>query len=190
MVKNLRIDDFDYPLPDERIAKHPLALRDSCKLLVRRADGSISDGVFSELPQILPADSMLVYNNTRVINARLRFRKPEGALIEIYCLEPVSPRDYAQSFASNGRCSWICFVGNSKKWKQGQLILRLDVKGYQVDFRADRVGREANASVIEFSWDVPELTFADIIEAAGEIPIPPYLNRSTEASDASDYQTV
>ncbi|MBD5224621.1 MAG: S-adenosylmethionine:tRNA ribosyltransferase-isomerase [Bacteroidales bacterium] len=190
MVKNLRIDDFDYPLPDERIAKHPLALRDSCKLLVRRADGSISDGVFSELPQILPADSMLVYNNTRVINARLRFRKPEGALIEIFCLEPVSPRDYAQSFASNGHCSWICFVGNSKKWKQGQLILRLDVKGYQVDFRADRVGREANASVIEFSWDVPELTFADIIEAAGEIPIPPYLNRSTEASDASDYQTV
>lgn len=190
MVKNLRIDDFDYPLPDERIAKHPLARRDSCKLLVRRPDGSVSDHIFSELPQILPADSMLVYNNTRVINARLRFRKPEGALIEIFCLEPVEPRDYARSFASDRRCSWTCFVGNSKKWKQRPLTLRLEVKGIGVDFRATRVGREANASVIEFSWDVPELTFADIIEAAGEIPIPPYLNRSTEASDASDYQTV
>ncbi len=190
MVKNLRIDDFDYPLPDERIAKHPLALRDSCKLLVRRSDGSVTDHVFSELPQLLPSDSMLVYNNTRVINARLRFRKPEGALIEIFCLEPVSPRDYAQSFASDSCCSWICFVGNSKKWKQGSLTLSLVVKGVEVDFRATRIGREANASVIEFSWDNPEFTFADIIEAAGEIPIPPYLNRSTEASDAADYQTV
>lgn len=190
MVQNLRIDDFDYNLPDGRIAKHPLAERDSCKLLVRHADGSIEDRHFTDLPQLLPAESMLVYNNTRVINARLRFRKPEGALIEIFCLEPVEPRDYAVSFASNSRCSWICFVGNSKKWKQGELTMELNVGGHDVRFSALRSGREANASIIEFSWDVPEVTFAEIIEAAGEIPIPPYLNRSTEASDSSDYQTV
>lgn len=190
MVQNLRIDDFDYNLPDGRIAKHPLAERDSCKLLVRHADGSIEDRHFTDLPQLLPAESMLVYNNTRVINARLRFRKPEGALIEIFCLEPVEPRDYAVSFACNSRCSWICFVGNSKKWKQGELTMELNVGGHDMRFSALRSGREANASIIEFSWDVPEVTFAEIIEAAGEIPIPPYLNRSTEASDSSDYQTV
>lgn len=190
MVQNLRIDDFDYNLPDGRIAKHPLAERDSCKLLVRHADGSIEDRHFTDLPQLLPAEAMLVYNNTRVINARLRFRKPEGALIEIFCLEPVEPRDYAVSFACNSRCSWICFVGNSKKWKQGELTMELNVGGHDVRFSALRSGREANASIIEFSWDVPEVTFAEIIEAAGEIPIPPYLNRSTEASDSSDYQTV
>jgi len=104
MVKNLRIEEFDYPLPDDRIARYPLAQRDSCKLLMRRADGSVSDHVFTELPGLLPMDAMLVYNNTRVINARLRFRKPEGATIEIFCLEPVEPRDYAVSFAQNGRC--------------------------------------------------------------------------------------
>lgn len=190
MVKNLRIDDFDYELPDERIAKHPLEQRDSCKLLVRQRNGSISDHIFTELPALLPPDSMLVCNNTRVINARLRFRKPEGALIEIFCLEPVSPRDYAVSFAQTARCSWLCFVGNSKKWKQGELILELTVGGTLVRFCATRLEREGNASVIEFSWDTPQVSFAEIIEAAGEIPIPPYLNRSTEASDSTDYQTV
>ena len=190
MVQNLRIDDFDYALPDERIATDPLTERDSCKLLVRHGDGTIEDCKFIDLPELLPEDSMLVYNNTRVINARLRFRKPEGALIEIFCLEPVEPRDYAVSFACTSHCSWTCFVGNSKKWKQGQLTMELNVGGRAVKFNALRISREANASIIEFSWDVPEVTFAEIIEAAGEIPIPPYLNRSTEASDSSDYQTV
>lgn len=190
MVKNLKIEDFDYDLPDGRIAKHPLAERDMCKLLVRQGDGAIEDRVFAELPALLPEDSMLVYNNTRVINARLRFHKPEGALIEIFCLEPVAPRDYAQSFAQTGRCSWTCFVGNSKKWKQGSLTMALTVGGESVLFSATRLEREGNASVIEFSWDNAGVTFAGIIEAAGEIPIPPYLNRSTEASDSSDYQTV
>lgn len=190
MVKNLRIDDFDYPLPDERIAKHPLAQRDSCKLLVRDCNGNISEHVFTELPSLLPDDAMLIYNNTRVINARLRFRKPGGAMIEIFCLEPVTPRDYAVSFAQTDRCSWTCFVGNSKRWKQGPLEMTLQIKDTQFTFRAERLSKEGNASVVEFSWDAPSITFSEIISAVGEIPIPPYLNRSTETSDSTDYQTV
>lgn len=190
-IKDIRIEDFNYQLPDERIAKHPLAQRDSCKLLVRSHDGDISECRFSELPDLLPTDSMLVYNNTRVINARLRFRKGEGgALIEIFCLEPLTPRDYAVNFASTGSCSWICFVGNSKRWKQGELSAVITVGNEQVTLTATRLGREGNASHVMFSWDKDEFTFAQIIAAAGEIPIPPYLNRSTEDSDSTDYQTV
>lgn len=190
MVKDLRIDDFDYNLPDERIARHPLAGRDTCKLLLRQLDGALSQHIFSELPDLLPADSMLVYNNTRVINARLRFRKPEGALIEVFCLEPAEPRDYAVSFAQTGACSWTCFVGNSKKWKQGTLSMELTIGGQQVTFSADRLSKEGNSSTIGFSWNNPNVTFSEIIGAVGEIPIPPYLNRNTEASDATDYQTI
>lgn len=192
-VKTIEIDAFDYPLPDERIARHPLALRDSCRLLVRDPDGSLSDHRFSEISDLLPADSMLVYNNTRVINARLRFRKGEtgeGSLIEIFCLEPESPRDYAVNFASTGRCSWTCFVGNSKRWKSGELKINLEIDGETVVLSALRLQKNGNASIVEFSWDNPSMTFARIISAAGEIPIPPYLNRSTEDSDTTDYQTV
>lgn len=191
-VTDIKIEDFNYPLPDERIAKHPLADRDRCKLLVRRADGSLEEHVFAELPELLPADSMLVYNNTRVINARLRFRKSgeNGSPIEIFVLEPVEPADYARNFASTATCSWTCFVGNSKKWKQGALELPLSVEGEALVLRAERESREGNASVVRFSWEAPGVTFSSIIAAAGEIPIPPYLNRSTEASDAADYQTV
>ncbi len=190
MVKDIRIEEFDYPLPDERIAKHPLAERDRCKLLVRRHDGTLSEHIFAELPALLPDDTMLVYNNTRVINARLRFRKPEGALIEIFCLEPVTPSDYAVSFAQTERCSWTCFVGNSKRWKQAPLEMRLEIHGTPLTFRAERLAKEGNSSVVEFSWDNPSVTFSEIIAAVGEIPIPPYLNRSTEESDRTDYQTV
>ena len=192
-VKEINIEEYDYPLPDERIARHPLEQRDACRLLVRRADGSISDHVFSELDTLLPADSMLVYNNTRVINARLRFHKGEngdGALIEIFCLEPEQPADYAQNFASTDSCSWTCFVGNSKRWKSGTLTARIDVDGNSVTLAAERIARHDNTSVVRFSWDNPEVTFSQIISAAGEIPIPPYLNRGTEATDTTDYQTV
>ncbi len=190
MVKNIRIDQYDYPLPDERIAKHPLAQRDHCKLLVRQGNGNISEHIFTELPELLPENSMLIYNNTRVINARLRFRKPEGALIEIFCLEPVAPHDYAVSFAQNQHCSWTCFVGNSKRWKQGALEMQLSIGNEQLTFKAERLSKEGNASTVEFSWNNTAVTFSEIISAVGEIPIPPYLNRSTEASDLNDYQTV
>mgnify|MGYP001071265139 CR=1 FL=1 len=190
-VADIRIEDYDYPLPDERIAKHPLQERDKCKLLVRNPDGELSTRVFDELPGLLPSRSLLIYNNTRVINARLRFRKPGGgATIEIFCLEPVTPVDYAVSFASTDSCSWLCFVGNSKRWKSGGLDMTLDIDGMTVTLTATRESREGNASVISFSWDNSDVTFSQIISAAGEIPIPPYLNRDTEPSDSSDYQTV
>ncbi len=190
-IKDIRIEEYNYPLPDERIAKHPLERRDECKLLVRSAEGVISEHVFSELPLLLPDDAMLIYNNTRVINARLRFRKSGGgALIEIFCLEPVEPADYAVNFAKTDECSWLCFVGNSKRWKQGDLFSVISINGVDVTLCATRINKEGNASVVRFSWDNNAFTFAQIIAAAGEIPIPPYLNRSTEDSDSDDYQTV
>lgn len=188
--KDIQISDYNYPLPDELIAKHPLEQRDACRLLVRDADGSLADRTFSELPGLLPADSMLVYNNTRVINARVRMRKDSGALIEIFCLEPVLPADYAQSFASTGTCTWRCFVGNSKRWKQGVLKAEVRSGSEHTILTAERVARDDNSSEVRFSWDNPELTFASVIAAIGEIPIPPYLNRATEPGDATDYQTV
>lgn len=189
-IRSIEIAEFDYPLPDERIARHPLADRDRCRLLVRFADGSLDDRCFGDIVDLLPADSMLIYNNTRVINARLRFRKPSGALIEVFCLEPEAPRDYAQSFASTSACSWTCFVGNSKRWKEGELTLEVVINGCMIVLRAVKTQKRDNGSTIEFSWDDPSVTFSQIIEAAGEIPIPPYLNRRTEQSDSNDYQTV
>lgn len=193
-VGDLRIEEFDYPLPESRIATHPLAERDKCLLLVKDESGHLSTHIFSELPQLLPEDSMLVCNNTRVINARLRFRKGadgDGALIEIFCLEPSEPADYACNFASTGRCAWTCFVGNSKRWKSGVLSMKVSLRdGRVLTLSAERIGREGNTSVISFSWDNPDVTFSEIIGAVGEIPIPPYLNRQTEESDAADYQTI
>lgn len=189
--KNISIESYNYPLPDERIAKHPLCERDRCKLLVRHADGTIADHIFSELPDLLPDNAMLVYNNTRVINARLRFRKPSGALIEIFCLEPVRPADYAVSFAASGidGVDWQCFVGNSKRWKEGELTGAVKIGDSEIRLSAERIAKEGNSSIIHFSWD-GSASFAEVIAAAGELPIPPYLNRATEPSDNSDYQTV
>lgn len=189
-IRSIEIADFEYPLPDERIAKHPLAERDSCRLLVRSHDGELTDTVFSRIPELLPAGALLIYNNTRVINARLRFRKSSGALIEIFCLEPESPRDYVRSFESTESCSWICFVGNSKRWKEGDLEMEISADGESTTLRATRLSKSDHGSTIRFSWDNPAITFSRIIEAAGEIPIPPYLNRATEPTDSADYQTV
>lgn len=188
-VKDIDIEEFNYPLPDERIARHPLSERASCRLLVRDRDGNLSEHRFDEIPSLLPPASMLVYNNTKVINARLRFRKPGGARIEIFCLEPVEPRDYQQSFAAGQCCSWSCFVGNSKRWKSGILEMPLTVGGEEILLRAERLEKSDSGSVVGFSW-TGGVSFSQIIEAAGEIPIPPYLNRDTEETDAEDYQTV
>ncbi|MDE6534824.1 MAG: S-adenosylmethionine:tRNA ribosyltransferase-isomerase [Muribaculaceae bacterium] len=190
--QEIAIEKFDYPLPDSRIASHPLEARDRCKLLVCRPDGAIEDRVFCELPQLLPESAMLVYNNTRVINARLRFAKESGAMIEIFCLEPIRPVDYAVNFASQGAegVSWLCFVGNSKRWKSGALkgVVTLP-SGEEIILSAERVEKQGNASVVAFSWTGTS-TFAEVIAAAGELPIPPYLNRPTEQADLKDYQTV
>lgn len=186
--KSIHIENYDYPLPQHRIAQHPLSERDACKLLVYR-DGNIEQRIFRELPELLPAGSTLVYNNTRVINARLRFRKDTGATIEIFCLEPASPADYAQNFAQTSECSWTCFVGNSKRWKGGALTSEITVGDNSVTLSAERVAQDGNAWQVKFSWN-GDVTFAEVIAAAGQIPIPPYLNRDTEDADLKDYQTV
>ena len=190
-IRALRIADYDYPLPDDRIAKHPLAQREQCKLLYYRG-GDIEERRFWEVPSLLPAHSTLIYNNTRVINARLRFRKQTGSTIEIFCLEPIAPRDYEQIFQTTGHCVWQCLVGNSKRWKQGALSHTVTIDGRQVTLNATRGEQRGNAWEIAFDWDGAEAqcTFADVLGAIGEIPIPPYLNRGTEESDSTDYQTV
>ena len=189
--KEISIEQYNYPLPDGRIARHPLAQRDACKLLVSNTDGSIDDRIFNELPALLPTDAIMVCNNTRVINARVRRNKDSGAAIEIFCLEPEAPADYERNFASTGPCSWQCLVGNSKKWKEGALHRRIEVDGKgEVVLSAERTGRSDTASVVEFSWNRSDISFSEIIGAAGEIPIPPYLNRESEEGDATDYQTV
>ncbi len=189
-IRALRIADYDYPLPDERIAKHPLAQREQCKLLYYKG-GNIEERKFWEVPSLLPERSTLIYNNTRVINARLRFRKETGSTIEIFCLEPVLPRDYEQIFQTTGHCVWQCLVGNSKRWKQGALTQTIAIDGRDVTLAATRGEQRGNAWEISFDWDADaNCTFADVLEAIGEIPIPPYLNRGTEESDSTDYQTV
>ena len=189
-IKDIQIKDFNYPLDDERIAKHPLAEREKCKLLFYQ-NKQIKDLHFYDIPDLLPENSMLVYNNTRVINARLRFQKPNGgATIEIFCLEPIAPRDYAQVFQTNGECRWLCFVGNSKRWKTGSLTQDVNVSGITVTISATRGQQLGNAFEIIFNWNNENITFASLLEAIGEIPIPPYLNRKTEESDSEDYQTV
>lgn len=188
-VRNIRISDYNYPLPDHRIAKHPLAAREQCKLLCYKVGGEISEGHFYDVPAVLPEKAMLVYNNTRVINARLRFRKATGSTIEIFCLEPVAPCDYQLIFQTTQSCTWLCLVGNSKRWKQGPLTQEIEVDGKTVTLEAHRGERRGNSFEIEFSWN-GGVTFASILEAIGEIPIPPYLNRGTESTDSADYQTV
>lgn len=188
-IRDIRISDYNYPLPDERIAKHPLAQREQCRLLCWR-DGDITDHRFYEVPSLLPSQAMLVYNNTRVINARLRFRKDTGSLIEIFCLEPCEPHDYELVFQTTHTCTWQCLVGNSKRWKQGELRQQILVDGQNITLTATRGEQLTGAWAITFTWDGEGVTFASVLEAVGEIPIPPYLNRGTESSDSTDYQTV
>lgn len=196
---DIRISDYNYMLPDERIAKYPVAERDHSKLLVYQ-HGTISEDHFYHLPNYLPAGALLVYNNTRVIRARMLFRKPTGAHIEIFLLEPYSPADYEQTFQSQERCSWLCLVGNQKKWKEGQLQRVLQIGGRDIVLTATHLGPYGTSQLIEFRWECSDSTaadgksagcpFSDIIDAAGELPIPPYLNRQTEEADNTTYQTV
>lgn len=189
-VTDIDINDFNYPLPPDRIALHPLADRDKCKLLLRRHDGSISDYIFSDIVSLLPSPALLVYNNTRVINSRLKFRKPSGAVVEIFCLEPYEPCDYSLSFASTSSCVWKCLVGNSKRWKDGLLRITIEICGLQLCLSAQRVERFEKYSLVRFSWNNPAVSFSQIVSQVGEIPIPPYLNRKSESCDEFDYQTV
>ena len=188
-TKHIKISEFNYPLPDERIAKFPLSNRDESKLLVYR-QGEVSEDRFTSLPDYLEPGEMMVFNNTKVIQARLHFRKETGALIEVFCLEPIAPNDYVLSFQQTKKCSWLCIVGNLKKWKEGTLKREVEVKGKTITLSATRGECRGTSHWIDFEWDDDSLTFADVLEAVGELPIPPYLNRETQESDKQTYQTV
>lgn len=193
MVKELKIDSYSYDLPEDRIALHPIEERDECRLLLRVAGGKIYHRKFKELPDLLPPGSMLVCNDTKVINARLAFRKPTGAAIELFLLEPVMPSDYSLMFQARGRCIWKCLVGNLKKWKEGEIKTHIKEVGDsgEITLKALRLRNlPEGGSEIEFSWDDLEISFGSLLEKAGNIPIPPYLNRQTEERDVQDYQTI
>lgn len=187
--RHIHISDYNYPLPDERIAKFPLAQRDHSKLLVFTGE-DISEDIFYNITSYLPKGALMVFNNTRVIQARMHFRKETGALIEVFLLEPAEPADYELMFQTNGKCAWHCLVGNLKKWKEGQLSRSFDVNGKTVTLSVERLHEERTSHWVEFRWDNPDVSFAEILDAAGELPIPPYLNRDTQESDKTTYQTV
>lgn len=186
-MKPIYIADYNYPLPDERIAKYPLAERDHSKLLVYR-DGKVSEDRFYHIGDHIAPHSLLVYNNTRVIQARLEFHKSSGARIEVFCLEPIAPHDYQLSLGSTTGCTWKCMVGNAKKFNVESLELR--VERLRVTLRVSKGEQRGNTYEVHFSWDNEKVSFAEILDAVGELPIPPYLNRKTEESDKRTYQTV
>ena len=187
-TQNIRISDYNYELPDERIAKYPLARRDQSKLLIYDK-GRVGESIFCRLPDYLPKGALMVFNNTKVIQARLHFYKETGALIEIFLLEPAVPADYEQMFQTRGRCSWYCLIGNLKKWKEGELTRELNIEDGRLKIKATRRGEHGTSHLVEFEWS-SSVSFAEVLDAIGELPIPPYLNRNSEESDKTTYQTV
>lgn len=191
MIPQINISDYNYPLHDERIAKYPLMQRDMSKLLIYK-DGNIASSIFNNISEYLPEGHLMVFNDTKVVPARLHFQRESGAHIEIFCLEPVSPEEYVSMFACTGRCSWKCIVGNVKRWKGDTLRVynpEKDPRLSEVDLKADLVERNGETSIVEFSW-AGEVPFSAVLEACGQVPIPPYLNRDTEDIDLERYQTL
>lgn len=186
-IRSISIDKYDYPLPEERIAKYPLAERDASKLLVLK-DHRLQASQFKHIGDFLPPKALLVFNETKVIRARLQFQKETGSHIEVFCLEPDD--DYQVAFSSRSPVRWKCLVGNSKRWREGLLHMPLNVNGQEVVLQAERIAKNDQYSEIEFSWTPVEMPFATLLEAAGEIPLPPYLNREAEPEDRDRYQTV
>ena len=188
-TKHIQIKDYNYTLPEDRIAKYPVAPRDHSKLLLYR-DGRVSEDSFYNLPTYLKPGALMVFNNTKVIFARLHFQKTTGALIEIFCLEPHTPADYQQSFAATRRVTWTCLVGNMKKWKEGRLERTVKVGDRELLLTAEYKGPAGTGFEIAFDWGEDAVSFSEVLDAIGEWPIPPYLNRQTEQSDLNNYQTV
>ena len=188
MAKSININDFDYPLPDERIAKFPLERRDGSKLLVYR-NGEISERRFAEIGQELDSDTLFIFNNTKVVRARLVMHKPSGARVEVFCLEPTAPADYERAFAATAECCWSCIVGNLKKWKEGAVEIPFNFEGCDYTLKAYIAERGVREHIVRFEWEAP-MTFGQLLEYLGRIPIPPYLNRESEEIDNTRYQTV
>ena len=186
--RHIHIGDYNYPLPDDRIAKFPMARRDHSKLLIYRK-GEVGEDVFYNLPNYLPEGALMVFNNTKVIQARMHFRKDTGALIEVFLLEPAEPSDYELMFQTTNHCAWYCLVGNLKKWKEGPLTREIIINNETITMTAMRGEIHGTSHRIDFEW-TGACSFAEIIDAMGELPIPPYLNRATQESDKTTYQTV
>ena len=187
-TQQISIEDYNYSLPDERIAKFPLPKRDESKLLLYR-DGKVSESVFKHITDYLPEGPLMVFNNTRVLQARLLFQRATGAQIEVFCLDPAAPHDYELIFQQTEACNWICLIGNAKKWKEPVLSREITVAGQTVRLSAEKVQSYGETHQVRFSWD-GGFSFAEVLDAAGELPIPPYLHRKTEESDLKTYQTV
>lgn len=191
MIPDIRIEEYNYDLPEERIAKYPLAERDS-SMLLRYSDGKVDKHKFSDIDKFLPEGSMIVFNDTKVVPARLHFQRSTGAHIEIFCLEPVAPEEYVSMFAVTDSCRWRCIVGNVKRWKNDTLYLYnpdSDVRIHNLGLKADLIERQGDTSIIEFSWNNSE-PFSKVLDICGSVPIPPYLNRETEEIDLERYQTL
>ena len=188
-AQEIEIANFTYELPDERIAKHPLDNRDLSKLLIYQSN-QIQESTFKEIPSFIEEETMMVFNNTKVIQARLIFHKETGARIEIFCLEPLQPSDYNLAFQAKEKSTWKCIVGNNRKWKDGELFMPFFVDGIEYRLAAEKIQQLDGAQEIKFSWNHPDLSFSEVLEQTGKIPIPPYLNRDTQDSDLLRYQTV
>lgn len=192
MIPQINICDYSYDLPEGRIAKYPLPLRDSSKLLEFR-EGEITDHIFKDIPSLLPGNAMMVFNETKVVPARLHFQRESGAHIEIFCLEPYSPADYVSNFASTEHCRWKCIVGNAKRWKSGEALHLMNPSGDKsisgMSLSASLVERNGETSVVEFCWKA-DRDFSEVLDICGTIPIPPYLNRDTQDIDLERYQTT
>lgn len=185
----LQISQFNYPLSDEKIAKYPLPQRDSSKLL-QYHDAAITSHVFNDLSELLPHESLLLFNNTRVIHARLLFRKETGAQIEVFCLSPYEPADYIVNFQQRQKCAWNCIIGNAKRWKDEPLYMEILFEETVITLQAEKSNAGRGEQVVCFSWDNDAVTFSELLEHAGKLPIPPYLNRPSEEKDDETYQTV
>ena len=188
MIPEIHIEDYNYPLPDERIAKYPLPERDSSKLLYY-VGGCVNEFVFRNLPGLLPKNSLMVFNDTKVVPARMHFQRPTGAQIEIFCLEPVDPVEYNTAFAATERCTWKCVIGNAKRWKDDILTLYRPESIPDMGLTARLLERNGQTGIVEFSW-TDGSSFSRVLEVCGTIPIPPYLNRSSESIDTERYQTL
>lgn len=190
MIPKINIHDYNYHLPDEKIAKYPLSERDASKLLLY--NGKLEHHNFNDLDKFLPSNSLMVFNDTKVVPARLHFQKETGAHIEIFCLEPIQPVEYVTAFASTSECTWKCIVGNVKRWKSGPVSLYNpdnDSELENISLKADLIERDGETSIVRFKWN-SDLVFSKVLELCGRVPIPPYLNRDTESIDTDRYQTL
>lgn len=191
MIPEIHIEDYNYNLPDEKIAKYPLECRDGSKLL-KYQNAAVEEYKFTDLPSLLPEGALMVFNDTKVVPARLHFQRSTGAHIEIFCLEPVRPNEYVTMFAETSSCRWKCIVGNVKRWKNDTLDLYNPLNDgaiAQMALKADLIERDGETSIVEFSWS-SGIPFSKVLELGGSVPIPPYLNRDTEDVDLERYQTL